>query len=40
MERLKLEARRILSGNGKKGSAPPLWVGKAGERIADILTAH
>jgi len=40
MERLKLEARKILSGNGKKGSVPPLWDGKAGERIADILTGR
>jgi UDP-N-acetylglucosamine 2-epimerase (non-hydrolysing) len=40
MERLKLEARKILSGNGKKGFVPPLWDGKAGERIAEILTAH
>jgi UDP-N-acetylglucosamine 2-epimerase (non-hydrolysing) len=39
MGRLKLEARKILSGNGKKGSVLPLWNGKAGERIAHILTA-
>ena len=30
-------AREILSGNAKKGSVPPLWDGKAAERIADIL---
>ena len=40
MERLKLEARKIFAGNGKKGSVPPLWDGKAGERIADILTGR
>ncbi len=37
MERLKLESSRILSGNAKTGSIPPLWDGKAGERIADVL---
>ena len=30
-------AGEILSGNAKKGSVPPLWDGKAAERIADIL---
>jgi UDP-N-acetylglucosamine 2-epimerase (non-hydrolysing) len=39
MERLKLEARNILSGNGKKRSVPPLWDGKAGERVVDILAS-
>jgi UDP-N-acetylglucosamine 2-epimerase (non-hydrolysing) len=28
---------KILSGRGKKGSVPPLWDGKAAERISDIL---
>jgi UDP-N-acetylglucosamine 2-epimerase (non-hydrolysing) len=37
MDRLKLEARKILSGNAKTGSIPPFWDGKAGQRIADIL---
>ncbi len=37
MERLKTEAKKILSGNGKSGSIPPLWDGKAGERIADVI---
>ncbi len=37
MERLKTEAKTILSGNGKSGSIPPLWDGKAGERIADVI---
>jgi UDP-N-acetylglucosamine 2-epimerase (non-hydrolysing) len=35
LELMKTEARRILSGQGKKGSIPPLWDGKAAERIAD-----
>jgi UDP-N-acetylglucosamine 2-epimerase (non-hydrolysing) len=38
MERLKLESNKILSGKAKTGSIPPLWDGKAGERIADVLT--
>jgi UDP-N-acetylglucosamine 2-epimerase (non-hydrolysing) len=37
MDRLKSEARKILSGNAKSGGIPPLWDGKAGERIADVL---
>lgn len=28
----------ILSGNFKKGSVPPLWDGKAAERIIDVLS--
>lgn len=31
------ELARILEGKHKKGSIPPLWDGRAGERIADIL---
>jgi UDP-N-acetylglucosamine 2-epimerase (non-hydrolysing) len=30
-------AGEILSGKAKKGRVPPLWDGKASERIADIL---
>jgi UDP-N-acetylglucosamine 2-epimerase (non-hydrolysing) len=30
-------AREILSGNGKKGSVPPFWDGRAAERIVDVL---
>ncbi|MGD0308162.1 MAG: UDP-N-acetylglucosamine 2-epimerase (non-hydrolyzing) [Acidobacteriota bacterium] len=37
MGRLKQEAARILAGKGKTGSVPPLWDGKAGARIADII---
>jgi UDP-N-acetylglucosamine 2-epimerase (non-hydrolysing) len=37
MGRLKEEVNRILSGTEKKGSVPPLWDGKAGERIADVV---
>ena len=34
---MKAEASRILAGNAKKGRIPPLWDGKAAERIADAL---
>jgi UDP-N-acetylglucosamine 2-epimerase (non-hydrolysing) len=34
MERLKAESLRILQGYGKRGEIPPLWDGKAGQRIA------
>jgi len=37
MERLKLEVDRILSNKAKKSGIPPLWDGKAGERIAAIV---
>ncbi len=36
-DRLRLEARRILAGDAKKGSIPPLWDGKASERIAAVV---
>ncbi len=38
MRQLKSEVTKILSGNCKKGTIPPLWEGKAGERIADVIT--
>lgn len=31
------EAKKILSGNEKKGKIPPLWDGKAAKRIVDLL---
>ena len=37
MERLKAEAKNILSGKAKTGVVPPLWDGRAGERIADVI---
>jgi UDP-N-acetylglucosamine 2-epimerase (non-hydrolysing) len=40
LNRLRQEVRRILSGERKTGTVPPLWDGKAGERIADIIVAH
>jgi UDP-N-acetylglucosamine 2-epimerase (non-hydrolysing) len=37
MAMLKGEAEKALSGKGKSSSIPPLWDGKASERIADIV---
>jgi UDP-N-acetylglucosamine 2-epimerase (non-hydrolysing) len=36
-QKLRAELAKVLSGNAKKGTIPPLWDGHAGERIADIL---
>ncbi len=35
--KLTTELSKILAGNAKKGTIPPLWDGKAGERIAEIV---
>ena len=37
MEKLRAEAKKILSGEGKRGKIPPLWDGKAAERIAAVV---
>ena len=37
MNRLVAEARRVLNGTQKPGGIPPLWDGKAAERIADCI---
>jgi UDP-N-acetylglucosamine 2-epimerase (non-hydrolysing) len=37
MRRLKTEMARILKGTFKSGGVPPLWEGKASERIASII---
>src|SRR6202521_411232 len=37
LRRLSWELAKILEGNVKKGSIPPLWDGHAGERIAEVL---
>jgi UDP-N-acetylglucosamine 2-epimerase (non-hydrolysing) len=37
MERLRTEVDRVLAGTFKTGIIPPLWDGKAGERIADVI---
>ena len=36
--KLERELSKILNGDVKRGTIPPLWDGKASERIADILT--
>ena len=36
-ELIKKEAKNILDGKGKKGDIPPLWDGKAAERIVKIM---
>jgi UDP-N-acetylglucosamine 2-epimerase (non-hydrolysing) len=33
------EIAKILNGEAKRGTIPPLWDGHAGERIADVITA-
>lgn len=40
LKRLISETSLIVEGNGKKGEIPPLWDGKAGERIADIIAGR
>jgi UDP-N-acetylglucosamine 2-epimerase (non-hydrolysing) len=39
-EKLRMELARILGGNAKKGTVPPLWDGRTGERIADVLVGQ
>lgn len=39
MERLKYEVAKIAAGDGKRGSIPQLWDGKAGKRVAGIVAA-
>jgi hypothetical protein len=38
MATLTTELRRKLDGKAKLGTIPPLWDGKASERIAKILS--
>jgi hypothetical protein len=38
MERLLAGARRILSGDARVDHVPALWDGRAGLRIADLVT--
>jgi UDP-N-acetylglucosamine 2-epimerase (non-hydrolysing) len=39
-KKLRAEFVRVLEGKAKRGSVPPLWDGRAGGRIADILCAR
>ena len=36
-EKLRMQISKILGGETKSGTIPPLWDGRAGERIAEIL---
>lgn len=36
-DKLRCELAKILAGNAKSGTIPPLWDGHAGERIEEIL---
>jgi len=36
-ERLRREVDAILAGRGKSGRVPPLWDGRAAERIARVI---
>jgi len=36
-DKLRFELSRILAGQAKKGTVPPLWDGHAGERIAAVI---
>ena len=36
-ETVRIQMEDILNGNAKQGVIPPLWDGKASERIANIL---
>ena len=38
-DKLRSEISRVLAGEAKKGTIPPLWDGHAGERIAAVLSA-
>ncbi|MBW3541188.1 MAG: UDP-N-acetylglucosamine 2-epimerase (non-hydrolyzing) [Planctomycetes bacterium] len=37
--RLRVEFEKVLSGGGKAGRVPPLWDGRAAERIAEVVLA-
>ena len=39
MDLLKKEVQKVLNGNSKQGSIPPLWDGKSGKRIADLIVS-
>jgi UDP-N-acetylglucosamine 2-epimerase (non-hydrolysing) len=39
LAKLQQEVARIAAGNGNAGRIPPLWDGRAGQRIADIIVS-
>jgi UDP-N-acetylglucosamine 2-epimerase (non-hydrolysing) len=38
LAKIEIEVQRVLAGAAKSGSIPPLWDGRAAERIAEIVT--
>ncbi len=40
IDNLVYELRKILQGNSKHGVTPPLWDGRAAQRIADIIESY
>jgi UDP-N-acetylglucosamine 2-epimerase (non-hydrolysing) len=40
MQRLKAELARVLDGGAKRGQIPPLWDGRASERIAEVIASY
>ncbi|MFH1027773.1 MAG: UDP-N-acetylglucosamine 2-epimerase, partial [Pseudomonadota bacterium] len=38
MDLLRTETQKILRGDSRQGQAPPLWDGRAAERIAEVIT--
>ncbi len=40
LQRLQAEVCSLLRGQRKQGSVPPLWDGRAAQRIADIICAR
>jgi UDP-N-acetylglucosamine 2-epimerase (non-hydrolysing) len=40
MDRLRSEVARVLGGSGKQGRVPPLWDGRAGDRIAEVIVRN
>jgi UDP-N-acetylglucosamine 2-epimerase (non-hydrolysing) len=39
-EKLRTELSRVLAGNAKQGTVPPLWDGHAADRIAEVLVGQ
>jgi UDP-N-acetylglucosamine 2-epimerase (non-hydrolysing) len=39
LDRLHIETQAILRGEIRQSYIPPLWDGKAGERIADVIAS-
>jgi UDP-N-acetylglucosamine 2-epimerase (non-hydrolysing) len=39
-DRIRAEAIRLLDGDAPAGSLPPLWDGRTGPRIVEVLARH